>query len=250
MSKDPFDFDDEDDRTVLRPRTPPSATRGAWQEPDRASQRHASPTSIPLLGGINSLENAASRLLPLLITIKNGKNNPDPDTLRNELIRELEAFKEKAREILEDSRQVTKASYVMCTVLDEAVMNTPWGHRSSWSQRNLLTTFHNEVAGGERFFSLLKGLGRNPRENIQLLELMYVCLSLGYEGAYRIAHNGQETLTRIRRWLYDIIQSTRERQDKALATNWRGSGVAERRLPRLTPLWVFAAGSLLLASAA
>jgi len=250
MSKDPFDFDDEDDRTVLRPRTPRSSDRAAGNETGRSSERHSATSSIPLLGGINSLENAASRLLLLLITIKGGKNNPDPVVLRNELIRELEDFKKKARGILEDSQKATEASYVMCTVLDEAVMNTPWGDRSNWSQHNLLARFHNAVAGGDMFYKTLKRLARDPRENIQLLELMYVCLSLGFGGKYRIAENGQDKLTKVRQWLYNIIQSTRERQDKALAANWRGSDVAERRLSRLTPLWVFAAGSLALASVA
>ena len=101
----------------------------------------------------------------------------------------------------------------MCTALDEAAMNTPWGHEADWSQHNLLATFHNEVAGGERFFSLLKGLGREPKENIYLLELMYVCLALGYEGTYKIARNGQETLQKVRVWLYDLIQSVRDVPD-------------------------------------
>ncbi len=243
MNDDPFAFD-EDDRTVLQPsgRSTPPARATAANVP--ASDI----TQLPLLGGINKLEKAASRLLPLLVTIKNTTSHPNPQQLRNKLIRELDEFKHRAHSVLNDPKKVTQASYVMCTALDEAAMNTPWGHESNWSQHNLLATFHNEVMGGERFFALLKGLGKDPKENIDLLELMYVCLSLGYEGSYRIARNGQDTLAKVRNWLFDIIQSVRSKPATALATHWQGSSIKESKLPRLTLLWVLSAVALGIAS--
>jgi len=247
MSDDPFDFED-DDKTVLRPGNLQARTPAPPLSTNAATNTPASSQPLPLLGGINPLEQAASRLLPLLVTIRNSHHHHAPDQLRKQLIRELEEFKTKARDILDDPKKVTQASYVMCTALDEAAMNTPWGHDANWSQHNLLATFHNEVAGGERFFALLKGLGREPKENIDLLELMYVCLALGYEGSYKIARNGQETLQKVRVWLYDLIQSVRDVPDSALSTHWQGTAVKDRRLPRMTPLWVALAGALALAS--
>jgi len=244
MTDDPFAFED-DDRTVLRPSARnTSATNGAQSPAENRQNRH----SMPPLGGINPLEKAASRLLPLLLTIKNTSSHPDPNQLRNKLIQELNSFKQSAHTVLGDPKKVTQASYVMCTVLDEAAMNTPWGHQANWSQHNLLATFHNEVIGGERFFTLLKGLGKNPRENIDLLELMYVCLSLGYEGTYRIAQNGQNTLAKVRVWLYEIISGVRASSDSALSLQWRGSEVQESKLPKLTVIWVIGAAALTLCS--
>jgi len=114
---------------------------------------------------------------------------------------------------------------------------------------HLLTTFHNEVGGGERFFSLLKNLAQNPSQNKQLLEFMYVLLALGYEGAYRIATDGQQTLVKVRNWLYEILQSIDEPAPIALASQWQGSNVKERRLPRSTPLWVTLSAALVLGTA-
>jgi len=252
MNNDPFSFDD-DDRTVLQPggRNHSTPGSGHFQSDNNShgmSGQNVPLDSVPLYGGINKLELAASRLLPLLVTLKNSSSHPSPDQLRNKLIRELDQFKNEARHVLNDPKKVTQASYVMCTVLDEAVMNTPWGHQANWSQHNLLSTFHNEVAGGQRFFGLLKALGKEPSKNIDLLELMYVCLSLGYEGSYRIASNGQETLIKARNWVYEIICSVREQPDPALSESWHGSNIKERRLPRLTPLWVLSAAAFGLAS--
>ncbi len=248
MSKDPFAFDDEDDRTVLRPGGRAGTHQGNAASP--ASPAVGTPRAAPLppMGGINPLERAASRLLPLMLGIRHSSTHPDPEQLRNRLIRELHEFKQAALGILGDQKKVTQASYVMCTALDDAVMNTPWGHQANWSQHNLLSTFHNEVIGGDRFFVLLKGLGKNPRDNIDLLELMYLCLSLGYEGSYRIAQNGQNTLAKVRAWLYDIIRDVRDSPDNRLSLQWQGSGVKESRLPRSTVIWVAAAGALAICS--
>ena len=246
MTDDPFDFDD--DRTVMRPRSAPARPEPSSSGAQRRSSFESNHQPAPLSGSINALEHAASRLLPLIITIKNTSSHSNPTELRNKLIRELEEFKSRAKSILNDQKKVTQASYVMCTALDEAVMNTPWGHEANWAQTNLLSTFHNEVGGGERFFALLKALSKNPKENIDLLELMYVCLSLGYEGSYRIARNGQETLTKVRMWLHDIIRSHREQPGAALSQNWKGSNFKQSKLPKMTPLWVGAAACLAIAS--
>ncbi len=243
MSKDPFAIDDGDDRTVLQPR----GGFSSQPQPNYQAQRSDS-SETPLVGEINELERAASRLLPLVITLKSSSAVADTKKLRARLIDEIELFKQRALKILGDPNKVTQASYVMCTVLDEAAMNTPWGHQSNWAQYNLLASFHNEVIGGERFFKLLKSLGREPSENIELLELMYVCLSLGYEGRYRIEPNGQDTLIKVRQWLYEIIQSVRGSQSDKLSSHWTGTAIKERKLPRLTPLWVMSAGVLTIAS--
>lgn len=244
MNEDPFAFDEDDDRTVLRPGGHAGKPMGA----ENVSAGRQNVARLPPMGGINPLEQAASRLLPLMLGIRHSSTHPNPEQLRNRLIRELNEFKQAALPILGDQKKVTQASYVMCTALDDAAMNTPWGHQANWSQHNLLSTFHNEVIGGDRFFALLKGLGKNPRENIELLELMYLCLSLGYEGSYRIARNGQNTLAKVRTWLYDIIRDVRDTPDSRLSLHWQGSGVQESRLPKLTIIWVAAAAALAIAS--
>ena len=48
------------------------------------------------------------------------------------------------------------AGYILCTGIDEAVLNSPWGPRTSWSRQSLLATLHNESSGGVRFFQLLQ----------------------------------------------------------------------------------------------
>ncbi len=249
MTHDPFSIGD-DDRTVLRPKTAPRANERVYDNAQATTDFN--PTAIdaiPLLGGINPLEKAASRLITTVMVLRKASAIPDTEYLRQQLIQEVDQFKHRAREILPDSTQAVQASYVMCSFVDEAAMNTPWGTQANWSQHNLLATFHNEVGGGERFFSLLKSLAENPKKNKQLLEFMYLLLTLGYEGAYRITSDGQQTLIKVRNWLYNILNSNREPAPVALSAQWQGSNIKERRMPRATPLWVALAAALAISSA-
>ena len=78
--------------------------------------------------------------------------------------------------------QVKIASYFLCSLIDETVLNTPWGNQSNWGHHSLLIQFHNEAWGGERFFQILDRLKQQPAQGLNLLELAYLCLSLGFEG--------------------------------------------------------------------
>src|SRR3546814_19066257 len=54
----------------------------------------------------------------------------------------------------------------------------------------MVSTFHNKVSGGKRFFDILEDLRQDPGRHIEVLELMFLCLSLGFEGQYRVMPRG------------------------------------------------------------
>lgn len=240
-SDDPFFTPQQsDDRTIIRP------IPGG----KRSDLRYSSPTppetdigisSLPRLGRLNPLEKASSGLLALLTRLNTSTNQADPAGLKNKIIKEIQQFQLNAQACEIDLETISSSRYVLCTVLDEAVLSTPWGNSSGWSQQSLLSLFHKEVSGGERFFDLLKSLAQNPAQNRNLLEVMYLCLALGFEGRYRIIENGKDKLISIREWLYRILQKERGIAETTLSPHWEG--VTDRRNPlmRLIPLWVFGA---------
>lgn len=112
------------------------------------------------------------------------------------------------------------ARYVLCCIVDEAVLSTPWGLASGWAHRSLLRLFHNEANGGERFFSLLEHALRHQHDCRDLLELFYLCLALGFEGRLHFDPRGQDKLEALRTQLFRILYSGLPRQG-ALSSNWR-----------------------------
>ncbi len=137
-------------------------------------------------------------------------------------------------------QHVASARYAICTALDETVLSTPWGSESVWSTHSLLTTFHQEAWGGEKFFQILDRLKTDVMANIDLLEVMYLCLSLGFEGKFKIQERGHVQIASVRDELYRLIRQARGEIERSLSPNWHG--VEDRRNPlaRYVPLWVVA----------
>ncbi len=127
---------------------------------------------------------------------------------------------------------------MLCTALDEAITTKPWSSRLDWMKNSLLIIFHNETSGGEKLFLLLDKLSRNPAKHINILELIYICMSLGYEGKYRILQRGLSELDAIRNSLYRQIRLIRGEQQKDLALNWRRVTPGKPQLPLYVPVWL------------
>ena len=135
------------------------------------------------------------------------------------------------------------ARYVLCTFIDSAVSNTPWGHQGAWASQSLLVMFHKEVSGGEKFFEILERVRRDPRRYSDLAELLCVCLALGYEGKYRHHPNGRLRLAELQQSLAQLIRDRRQLRDIELSPHWQG--IEDRRNPvlRYMPWWAVVAAA-------
>ena len=242
---------DEGERTIIRP-VPggrrPSPTAAPAPPPRRPSAPPPEEALVPSGVGLNPLEAAAAPLLSLIMRLKNTSSQPEPERLRQRMIEEIRAFSANAHNAGIDEKTAVRARYVLCTTLDEVILNTPWGRTSEWSKNSLLITFHNEAWGGEKFFELLDSIILDPRKNLHLLELMYLCLAFGLQGRYKLLENGRGRLEEQRERAYNAIRTARGEFERDLSPHWRG--VIDQRNPliRYVPLWVVAgvAAALLL----
>jgi type VI secretion system protein ImpK len=242
------------DGTVVRPMpggrapsnqtsAPPSPAHQPYQ-PQQAQPismpRDTGPSDFSTIYGLNPLVNAASTLLAVFSKTRESLSHPNVGSLHQQLDREIKAFDMEARKVGVKEDTVMIARYILCTILDEAVLNTPWGAESAWNQRTLLGTFHKETAGGEKFFAILDRLRNSPAENIDVLELIYICLSLGYEGKYRIVARGRDQLEQLRDDLFYIIRSYRGEYERSLSPCWQGLANSRNTLLNYIPMWVVA----------
>ena len=210
--------------------------------PDQAIE-----ANIPAIYDPVKIENALNPLLAnaytvvtVLARIRQSSEHQDVRSLHNELISALKKFdaESKAKNIRQE--QVLVARYILCTALDEAVLMTPWGAESGWAQRSLLALFHQETFGGEKFFILLDKMLERPSENIAVLELIYVCLSLGFQGKYNLLERGLDHLDQLREQLFQTLIRLRGVPPRELSLRWQSSAT-NQRLIRFIPMWVIAA---------
>lgn len=187
---------------------------------------------------LNPLVAAGADLLSEVVRLKRGDTREDLHALKVRLSAALKLFDVHAQHNGAESSQVITARYLLCTVVDEAVVTTPWGNESEWSQMSLLSSFHNETFGGEKFFQLLDRLSKNPVKHLPMLELMYLCLSLGFEGKYRVQTRGMLELDGIRDALYRQIRQLRGDVSRELSPHWQGLNDRRRSLVRIVPAWM------------
>src|SRR5712691_8468682 len=230
------------DRTVIMP---VPGGRVAPGRPSVGTQTEAVDVSA-VTSGLNPLVAAANSLLNVVPQMRSSVEHPNPAALRESLAQGIRQFEARARAAGVSTEKIVAARYALCTLIDETAGSTPWGASGAWAQQGLLALFHGETWGGEKFFQLMARVAENPQTNLDLLELMYVCLQLGFEGRFRIAEGGQRQLEAIRQRLVSIIRKQRGEYERELSPSWRGvPAVAQRRLGRL-PLWVVGAVTALL----
>jgi len=237
------------DATVLRPR-PGAGKRGSGDvaPPPRASapaSSYADPISDAaresLGAGLNPLAQAASPLLLLAGQLRGTLAMPELAGLRRHALDEIRRFEERARSLGVHNDIVLPARYLLCASLDEAVLSTPWGSQSEWAQQPLLVALHREAWGGEKFFELLDRLSQDPARHVDLLELQYLCLSLGFAGKFQVQARGDSRLAEIKHTLFRTIRDQRGTVPPELSLHWKGVQDRRSRLVRYVPWWVVGA---------
>lgn len=200
--------------------------------------------------GSGALAAAAFPLLMVVPKLRGMAFHNAPGELRERLTAEIKNFHTRSLEQGFSENEVKIASYFLCSLIDEAVLNTPWGSGSDWGHDSLLVRFHKEAVGGEEFFLILDKLLQRPAQHPDLLELAYLCLSLGLEGKYRFGADGLRSLENLRLEVYLQLQKVRNNRDTSLSVHWQGMRDLRSPLTRHVPLWVLGgvAGICLLAA--
>jgi len=185
------------------------------------------------LGGLNPLVAAANPVLAVVAQIRHSLRHPDPDGLRASLRQGIAAFEEAARAAGASEDAVAAASTALGALVNESAASTPWG--AAW-----------QTGDGEEVFQLLDRLLTDPAANRDLLEFLYVCLALGYEGRYRRAPDGRQALVELRAKLLERLRAERPSSDGELSGHWRGVLAPARRPAGALGLWAAGAGAALL----
>ncbi|HUZ63082.1 MAG TPA: type IVB secretion system protein IcmH/DotU [Acetobacteraceae bacterium] len=242
----PFSEPDDSDRTVIRPApggrrpaAPASAPQASGAQPVfRDAPPAVAEGAENLSIGTSPLAAAAAPLLQLLARLRNTLSQPDAGDLRERAVREVRNFEQSARSGGVAMEQLRPAHYALCASLDDVVLATPWGSQGGWAARSLVSTFHQEVRSGERFFDVLTQMRQNPGLFLPVIELMYLCLSLGYMGRYRLSPRGPAEIDRLREETYALIVRQRGATEPDLSPHWKGVAAAYRPARAPVPVWV------------
>ena len=243
----------DDDKTVITP----APNRQGFAKPKPGARPQAQASMDPYLAGdaidtitsirdsgINPIVAAAAPLLSSVHRIQNTLRLDDINALRRRIVNEIQQFEASAESKHVSKQNILVARYMLCAVIDETVLNTPWGSSGSWAHQTLLSAFHKESSGGEKFFIIVDRLLQDAINSIELLEMAAVCFGLGYKGKFRIDPMGENKLENLRNNLVARILSVRGQPEQALSPHWEGVNAPDQSVKQKIPLWLVGAVTL------
>jgi type VI secretion system protein ImpK len=157
--------------------------------------------------GLNPLVDASAYLFSILGKLKSLKSYRHLKKLHEELITEINLFSDNAKSHGYNAEYILVSRYALCASLDDIITNAPWGAQGQWDNYRLLNTFNGENNQQERFFIILERIIKEPSLYIDLMEFMYICLSLGFKGSYRTTEFNNSQLEQICNALYKCIRA-------------------------------------------
>jgi type VI secretion system protein ImpK len=167
--------------------------------------------------GLNPLADAASSLFTAIGGLKQIQSCQQWKDLQQELIKTVTTFQETITQLGYQPEYVIVCRYVMCATIDDIINNTNWGNAGQWEPYALIPTLNQENTREDKFFTILERAIQEPAHYIDLMELMYLCLSMGYKGQYRVTDQNQYELEHITHALYKHIRAYRGGFSKTLS---------------------------------
>lgn len=191
---------------------------------------------------INLFIDAATPLLGMALRIRRLGSCDNIEEIYQQAVEEIKAIEVEFTEVGYEHAVILAYRYILCSFIDEAVMSTSWGADSAWAEHSLLTRFHNETWGGEKVFSVLSRLEAEPERYQELLMFIYLCLTLGFEGRYKVMNNGKEAFDKVIANLYEILRQLKDKDPQSLTSATDHVAAKKYKLTKQIPLWSIFAG--------
>lgn len=194
-------------------------------------------------GPTNPIIAAAANLLILFGRLRTQMVEMDAIPLMEHVTREMETFHANCMEAGIEQHEADVARYCLCGTADDIVQNIPGTDRDVWIQYSMVARFYNVRTSGVGFFEEVDKAMQAPAQRFNVLELMLMCLSLGFEGKYRTAAGGAQELARIRASIYESLRRVQGRPDEDISVRWAPVELGGRKRFGANPLWILASAS-------
>ncbi|WP_372179537.1 type IVB secretion system protein IcmH/DotU, partial [Vibrio sp. 10N.222.48.A4] len=133
----------------------------------------------------NQLFNISSDLLTKTLKLSTLSEPEDLAIFREQLIQGINDIKAQATELTYPIAVIDKLCFLYAVVIDEFIIYSEWGEKNGWENKTLLSELFGMRNGGELFFSVAEKAARQPHKLIDLLEIVYLFINIGFKGQYR-----------------------------------------------------------------
>lgn len=173
----------------------------------------------------------------LLFMLHNGHLPESAESFAESVREYLGEFEREARKLDKATDDIYAAKYALCAAIDETVLAGSPELREFWELRPLQLQLFGDQLAGEHFFDRLEQLRAEGRSRVEVLEVYYLCLLLGFKGKYAL--EASEKLGYITARVGDEIASMKGKR-AGFAPHWEPPDSITHTLKRDVPMWVVA----------
>ncbi|MBD3347369.1 MAG: hypothetical protein GF401_20120 [Chitinivibrionales bacterium] len=140
------------------------------------------------IGAPKNVSGLCTDLFLIVIRMREAEDLGEPEPLKKLIRYYLTLFKKNCATISIPEEQVEDAQYALVGLIDETVLSIPGPCRDFWLSRPLQLDYFGHNIAGEEFYRKLEKLMLAFEKNREILEIYYLCLSLGFEGKYKLTN--------------------------------------------------------------
>ncbi|NBX85217.1 MAG: DotU family type IV/VI secretion system protein [Gammaproteobacteria bacterium] len=158
----------------------------------------------------NPLVAAASPLISILERIHIATHLPEIENLHQDITHEFKAFYSRLSTHDYSDEFYSFAHYLLSATTDELLGKSYLRLKGEPIQFNAFTPISNQnINPQDYFFDILNHLMNAPEQFLDLIELAYFCLLIGFEGKYHLQNDGRLILDNLTESLFQTIQKLR-----------------------------------------
>jgi type VI secretion system protein ImpK len=184
-----------------------------------------------------NISDIASECFILILQLRATTEYGSADVLKTRVIEMFDKFENNARRIGIDNEKVRLAKFALVAFLDETIISSEWSAKNEWLTEPLQIKLFDTFNAGEEFFTNMSTLRQRTGANKDILEIYYLCLSLGFNGKYQL--QSPENLRRIIDDLNLELHPEAYRSIDLLSPNGKPKQSIVQTVKTGLPLWVY-----------
>ncbi len=149
-----------------------------------------------------SLVQLYTPVFALMSALEERNDFGDPEDLAKKTEQLLDTVRDTAVSHGKNIDWVNDARYALVAYVDETVSRSNWHGKDIWIRMPLGARMGLEPNAGIVFFQKLDGWLQSPNKPLEMLEVFYTCLGLGFQGQY---FSQQDTLSKLKHDLLELL---------------------------------------------
>ena len=191
-----------------------------------------------------SIMDLASECFILILQLRSTNDYGDAENLKSRAYEMFERFEDNSRRMGIDNEKIKLSKFALVAFLDETIISSQWALKDHWLSEPLQIKLFDTFNAGEEFFNHMAELRLRSSQNKEILEIYYLCLSLGFKGKYQL--QSPENLRRIIDDLNLELHPDAFRSIDTISPNGKPRQSLVQTVKGGLPLWIYPLGALII----